>query len=58
MWTLACLIGFILTGSNTFGYYKCSGDQKKKIEGYLSNKTQEGLGKILQFGASAFANNK
>ena len=23
MWTLACLIAFILTGSNTFGYYKC-----------------------------------
>ena len=58
MWTLACLIGFILTGSNTFGYYKCSGDQKKKIEGFLSDKTHEGFTKILQFGASALANNK
>ena len=57
MWTLACLIGFILTGSNTFGYYKCSGDQKKKIEGFINDKTQEGFSKILQFGASAFANN-
>ena len=41
MWTLACLIGFILTGSNTFGYYKCSGDQKKKIEGFINDKTQD-----------------
>jgi len=57
MWTLACLIGFILTGSNTFGYYKCSGDQEKKVKGFLSDKTQEGFNKILQFGASALANN-
>ena len=57
MWTLACLIGFILTGSNTFGYYKCSGDQKNKIKGFINDKTQEGFSKILQFGASAFANN-
>ena len=58
MWTLACLIGFILTGSNAFGYYKCSGDQKKKIQGFLSDKTNEGFKKILQLGASALANNK
>ena len=57
MWTLACLIGFILTGSNTFGYYKCSGDQKKKFEGFINDKTQEGFSKILQIGASALANN-
>ena len=57
MWTLACLIGLILTGSNTFGYYKCSGDQKKKIQGFISDKTQAGFTKFLQFGASALANN-
>ena len=56
MWTLACLIGFILTASNTFGYYKCSGEQKKKIEGFISDKKQEGFTKILQFGVSALAN--
>ena len=57
MWTLACLIGFILTGSNTFGYYKCSGEQKKRIQGFINDKTQLGFNKILQFGASALANN-
>ena len=57
MWTLACLIGFILMGSNAFGYYKCSGEQKKKIEGFISDKTQQGFSKILQFGASALTNN-
>lgn len=55
MWFLACLIGFILTFSNTFGYYKCSGEQKKKIKGLIANKTQEGFTKILQFGASTIA---
>ena len=58
MWTLACLIGFILTASNTFGYYKCSGEQRKKIEEFVSDKTHEGFSKILQFGASALGNNK
>ena len=53
MWTLACLIALILTGSNTFGYYKCSGEQRKKIEGFLSDKTQVGLTKIFQIGANA-----
>ena len=57
MWTLACLIGFILTGSNTFGYYKCSGEQKKRLQGFINDKTQLGFNKILQYGASALANN-
>ena len=54
MWFLACLISFILTFSNTFGYYKCSGEQKNKIKGFLNNKTQEGFTKIMQMGVSAF----
>ena len=58
MWCLACLIAFILTFSNTFGYYKCSGDQNKKVKGFLDNKAKEGFSKFMQFGASAFANNK
>ena len=56
MWFLACLIGFILTFSNTFGYYKCSGEQKKKIKGFISDKSQQGFSKILQFGVSTFGN--
>ena len=56
MWTLSCLIGAILTGSNAFGYHKCSGEQAKKIQEFVSDKTHEGFSKILQFGASALAN--
>lgn len=55
MWFLACLIGLILSFSNTFGYYKCSGEQKKKIQGFIANKSQEGFTKILQFGANVVA---
>ena len=58
MWLLACLIAFTLTFSNTFGYYKCSGDQNKKVKGFLDNKAKEGFSKFMQFGASALANNK
>ena len=54
MWFIACLIGFILTFSNTFGYYKCSGEQKNKIKGFLNEKSQQGFSKMLQFGANAF----
>ena len=41
MWTLVCLISFVLTFSNTIGYYKCSGVQKKKISNFLAEKGQE-----------------
>ena len=56
MWFLACLIGFILTFSNTFGYYKCSNEQNKKVTGFLKDKTQEGFTKIMQFGLSSLGN--
>ena len=56
MWFIACLIGFILTFSNTFGYYKCSGEQKNKIKGFLNEKSQQGFSKVLQFGANLGAN--
>ena len=56
MWFLACLIAFILTFSNTFGYYKCSGEQKNKVKGFLNDKTQEGFTKIMQFGLSSLGN--
>ena len=32
LWFLLCVIGFILTFSNVFGYYKCSGKQKRKFK--------------------------
>ena len=56
IWFLACLIGFILTFSNTYGYYKCSSAQKNKIQGFLENKKKEGLSKLLNFGFSSFSN--
>ena len=57
MWFLVCLIGFILTFSNTFGYYKCSKDQNKKISGFFKDQTTKGFSKILEFGANTFGNN-
>ena len=58
MWFLSCLIAFILTFSNTFGYYKCSGEQNKKVKGFIDDKAKEGLSKFMQLGASAFGNSK
>jgi hypothetical protein len=56
MWFLLCIISFILTFSNTFGYFKCSRDQKKKIKGFLSEKKTEGLTKIIKMGVEALEN--
>ena len=57
MWFLVCLIGFILTFSNTFGYYKCSKDQNKKISGFFKDQTTKGFSKIMEFGVNTFGNN-
>ena len=57
MWFLVCLISFVLTFSNTIGYYKCSGEQKKKLTNFLAEKGQKGLSNILSFGANAMGNN-
>lgn len=47
MWFLVCLIAFVLTFSNTVGYYKCSGEQKKKLTSFIANKGQAGFSKIM-----------
>ena len=57
MWFLVCLISFVLTFSNTVGYYKCSGEQKKKISNFLAEKGQKGFSTFLKFGANALTNN-
>lgn len=55
MWFLVCLISFILTFSNTIGYYKCSGEQKKKIANFIAEKGQKGLTSFLKFGANVIS---
>ena len=40
---LECVISFVLTFSNLYGYYKCSKEQKKKIKDYLSKQGQKGI---------------
>ena len=57
MWFLVCLISFVLTFSNTVGYYKCSGEQKKKLTNFLAEKGQKGISTFLKFGVHAMANN-
>ena len=58
MWFLVCLISFVLTFSNTVGYYKCSGEQKKKISNFLAEKGQKGFSTFLKFGANALSKNQ
>ena len=58
LWFLVCLISFVLTFSNTVGYYKCSGEQKKKISNFLAEKGQKGFTTFLKFGANALSNNQ
>jgi len=58
VWFLVCLISFVLTFSNTVGYYKCSGEQKKKITNFLAEKGQQGFTTFLKFGANAMTNNQ
>ena len=58
MWFLVCLISFILTFSNTVGYYKCSGKKKKKITNFLAEKGQQGFTTFLKYGANAMTNNQ
>ena len=47
MWALVCLISLVLTGSNMIGYYKCSGEQKKKLSTFLVNKGTEQIANFL-----------
>lgn len=56
MWFLVCLISLILTFSNTLGYYKCSGEQQKKVSNFAADKAQQGIAKLINYGAGAFAN--
>lgn len=58
MWFLVCLIAFVLSFSNTVGYYKCSGEQKKKLTGFLADKGQQGFVKLMSFGANAVSGNQ
>ena len=57
MWFLVCLIAFVLTFSNTLVYYKCSGEQKKKLTNFIADKGQAGFAKLINYGASAVAGN-
>jgi hypothetical protein len=47
MWAIACLISLVLTASNTIGYYKCSGEQKKKLSSFLVNRGTEQITNFL-----------
>ena len=55
IWFLVCLISFVLTFSNTVGYYKCSGEQKKKLSQFLADKGQKGITTFLKFGVNAMS---
>jgi hypothetical protein len=41
MWSINCIISLVLSGSNMVGYYKCSGEQKKKLSNFIFSKGTE-----------------
>ena len=47
MWAISCLISLVLTGSNTVGYYKCSGEQKNKFSNFIFTKGTEQISNLL-----------
>uniref|UniRef100_A0A061S1A6 Golgi apparatus membrane protein TVP23 n=1 Tax=Tetraselmis sp. GSL018 TaxID=582737 RepID=A0A061S1A6_9CHLO len=40
---LIAVIGFILSGTNLYGYYKCSKEQKRKMESYAQGMMSQGI---------------
>jgi hypothetical protein len=50
MWAIVCLVSLVLTGSNLVGYYKCSGEQKKKVSSFLVSKGTEQITNLLMMG--------
>jgi hypothetical protein len=50
MWAIVCLISLVLSGSNMVGYYKCSGEQKKKLSNFIFSKGTEGITSLLNMG--------
>lgn len=50
MWAIVCLIGLVLSGSNTIGYYKCSGEQKKKVSNFIFSKGAEQITNLFMGG--------
>ena len=47
MWAIVCLISLVLTGSNMVGYYKCSGEQKKKLSNFIFTTGTEQISNLL-----------
>ncbi len=47
MWAIAACIAMTLTGSNMIGYYKCSGEQKKKISNFIFEKGAAGFSNLF-----------
>ncbi len=52
MWAIACAISLILSGSNTVGYYKCSGEQSKKISNFIMTKGTEQISNMFASAAN------
>lgn len=46
MWAINCLISLVLSSSNMVGYYKCSGEQKKKLNNFIMTKGAEQISNI------------
>jgi hypothetical protein len=62
-WMVIVTVALVLNGANIVGYYKCSNDQKKRVQNVLQNgafKTAFGMGSsaVQSFLTSAFGSNQ
>lgn len=46
-WGMICFIAMILSGSNMFGYLKCSKEQSKKLTDYITERATEGISNLV-----------
>lgn len=44
---LICLVSLSLSGSNMVGYYRCSGEQSKKLNDFLMEQGTEGISRLI-----------
>ncbi|CAJ1960913.1 unnamed protein product [Cylindrotheca closterium] len=55
-WLIICATALALSGSNVYGYYKCSSEQKAKFEQYMQDGARAGTMAMFQNGATTVQN--
>merc|ERR1712232_1389126 len=53
-WGTLCFLALFLSGLNLYGFYKCSKDYQKKVEGLKSNLTSGMFNMVLEKAKAGF----